>query len=75
MDIGHEIKYRRLKLGWTQQHLADRLGVVRSYIADLEKGRKSPSIETLAPVVAALGGELRIEWNGALHPDGDTRPG
>lgn len=62
MDIGHEIKYRRLKLNLTQQQLADMVGVQRAYVADIERGRKSPSFDTLLPFIKALKGEVRIEW-------------
>lgn len=65
-DLGNELKYRRLKLNMTQQQLADLLHVDRSYVAALERGRKSPSLDTIAPVIAALGGEVKIEWSGEM---------
>lgn len=63
MDVGHEIKYRRLKKGLTQQQLADLTGHTKSYISDIEKGRRSLSIDTLMPFIKAMGGELKIEWS------------
>ena len=34
----------RLKRGWTQQQLADRVGVYRQTIISIERGRYNPSI-------------------------------
>ena len=35
---------RRLGLGWSQQRLADELGVSRQTIISIEKGRYDPSL-------------------------------
>ena len=60
--VGDEIKSRRIALKLTQQQLADLLKVKRAYVADIERGRKKPSIDTLQPFIEALGGHLVIEW-------------
>ena len=39
---------------WTQQTLAERSGVPRSYIADLEGERRNPSIATLLRIANGL---------------------
>jgi DNA-binding XRE family transcriptional regulator len=46
----------RLVLGMTQEALANRAGVARSYIAMVEGARiKGPSPDTLAPLARSLG--------------------
>jgi transcriptional regulator with XRE-family HTH domain len=40
---------------WTQQVLADRSQLPRSYIADIEGERRNPSLRTLVRVSNALG--------------------
>lgn len=62
IDIGQEIKYRRLKLGLSQQALADATGNTKAYVSNLERGVKSPSLDTLQPFIEALGGEIAIKW-------------
>jgi transcriptional regulator with XRE-family HTH domain len=62
MDIGETLKARRQALGLTQQQLADKLGLTKSYVAAMERGRKSPSLATVSPFIEALGGELLIKW-------------
>lgn len=40
----NKIEYLRSDHGWTQQELADRVGVSRQTIISLENGRYNPSI-------------------------------
>lgn len=44
--------------GLTQQQLADKCGIQRAYLAEIETGRKAGSIKTLKTIAAALGVEL-----------------
>jgi transcriptional regulator with XRE-family HTH domain len=45
--------------GWTQEQLAERASIQRSYIADLERGSRNPSIRTLVKIANALGVSMR----------------
>lgn len=54
-----EVRERR---GWTQEELAQRLGVTQSYVAKLESGRENLTLGQLAKVGKALGCRLRIEF-------------
>ncbi|HET8858835.1 helix-turn-helix domain-containing protein [Marivirga sp.] len=45
--IDSNIKYLRKEKGWTQQDLADELGVKRPQIGSYEEGRADPRIQTL----------------------------
>lgn len=58
LNIGANIKrYRKLR-GFTQQELADKSNISRSYLADIENGRYNPSIETLGDIATALGTDV-----------------
>ena len=48
------MRKRRMDIGLSQVDLAERLGVFQPYISDLESGRKSPLMETLADIAEAL---------------------
>jgi transcriptional regulator with XRE-family HTH domain len=51
-----EILYRaREKAGLTQQEVAARAGMDRSYISDVERGRASVSVDALLRICSALG--------------------
>ena len=41
--------------GWSQEQLAERAAMQRSYLADLERGSRNPSVRTLVKVANALG--------------------
>lgn len=53
----------RLALGMTQQAVASRAGVTRSYIAQLERGNANPSIRRVEAIAQALGLEVDL----AIH--------
>ncbi|MFQ9320749.1 MAG: helix-turn-helix domain-containing protein [Enterococcus durans] len=55
MNIGDNIKEIRTIKGLTQQELADKIGISRSYLGDLEKNRRNPSSETIEKLSEMLG--------------------
>ena len=55
MDIGERIKIFRKSAGLTQEQLAKNSGLSRNAIYNYENGRRSPDIETLNKIAAALG--------------------
>ena len=52
--VGNRIKELRNKLGISQEELGFRSGVLRTYIASLEVGKRNVSIVTLEKIVIAL---------------------
>lgn len=55
MSLGTELRKAREKVGMTQEGLAFAAALDRSYISLLEHDRKSPTVETLNRLSAALG--------------------
>ena len=55
VQIGKKIKLLRLQKGWTQYNLAMESGLSPTYISDLEKCEKCPTVETLDNICFALG--------------------
>ncbi len=58
MDLGKKIKDRRILLNLTQEELADRCELTKSYISQLENNKTSPSLETLTNILEVLGSDL-----------------
>tara|TARA_R110000803_G_scaffold46394_4_gene97368 strand:- start:405 stop:614 length:210 start_codon:yes stop_codon:yes gene_type:complete len=62
MDIRKKFGARLRKLretqGWSQEELADRAGLHRTYISSVERGVRNPTISVLAKISAALGASL-----------------
>jgi transcriptional regulator with XRE-family HTH domain len=54
---GAKLRLYRKSRGYTQQTLADRAGVSRSFIAEIERGAKLPRV----PVARSLAGVLAVE--------------
>ncbi len=60
MSIGKEIKRKRNVNGLTQDELADKIGVSRNYISDLENDRYVPSVKTLSKIANVLQMDLNF---------------
>jgi transcriptional regulator with XRE-family HTH domain len=56
--LGAELTDRRIKAGWSQQFLAERLGYDINYIGQIERAEKSPSLATLMSFATAF--EMRL---------------
>ncbi len=54
-DLPKRISQRRKLQGFTQTQLAQSVGITQAFLAEIEKGRKRPSIEVLEKLCDALG--------------------
>ncbi|SKB00040.1 Helix-turn-helix [Caloramator quimbayensis] len=52
--IGEIISNKRAELNLTQQELAEKSNLSRSYIADIEAGRYIPSVKSLIAIASVL---------------------
>jgi transcriptional regulator with XRE-family HTH domain len=52
--FGETVRKLRLKLGVSQEDLADRAGLHRTYISLLERGLRNPSLTVIAQLATAL---------------------
>ncbi|MEJ5229581.1 MAG: cupin domain-containing protein [Pseudothermotoga sp.] len=59
MDIGEKIKRLRMSRGLTQEELAMRTDLSRSFISQLESNKTSISVDTLEKILRALGSDLK----------------
>jgi transcriptional regulator with XRE-family HTH domain len=65
--LGRNVRrYRKLK-GMTQEQLALDAGMERSYVSDLERGQRNPSIRALGRLAEALSVEPRELLNCATQ--------
>jgi len=54
LKVGQRIKELRKKLGLSQEGLANEAEVDRTYVTDVENGRRNVSLEILEKLVKAL---------------------
>ncbi len=54
-QVGENVKLVRTKNGWSQEELAFRSGLHRTYVSGVERGAWNPTILVLGRLAAALG--------------------
>jgi transcriptional regulator with XRE-family HTH domain len=47
LRLGHRIRTLRKRQGWTQVEMAEKLGLDRSFLADVERGKRNISVRNL----------------------------
>jgi transcriptional regulator with XRE-family HTH domain len=52
--FGRRVRTLRLRLGWSQEHLAGVVGLDRSYVGGVERGERNVSLENIAKLADAL---------------------
>ena len=55
LKIGKRVRNLRLDRGWSQEELADRSGVNRSYMSRVELGKSDVSLSVLHKIARTLG--------------------
>jgi transcriptional regulator with XRE-family HTH domain len=62
--LGLRIRHLREARGWTQEVLAERTTLDRSYIAGIEAGLRNPSIKAIARIARGFGESLSVLLDG-----------
>ena len=62
--LGWRLRQLRESKGWTQETLASRAALDRSYVAGIEAGLRNPSTKALAKLARALGVSLSTLFEG-----------
>jgi transcriptional regulator with XRE-family HTH domain len=57
--VGATIRKLRLKNGWSQDVFADRSGLNRAHVGEIERGESNVTIQTLKLVADTLGVKIR----------------
>lgn len=59
MNIGDKLRNLRLSRQLTQAELADKLGLTKGYISQIENDLTSPSMQSLFAILEALGTDVQ----------------
>lgn len=70
-SVGGRIRKRRTELGWTQEALAQKAGISKSFLSDLENGKRNVGADTLYDIARALSLSLDYLMAGK---EGETEP-
>ena len=52
--LGKQIRKQRQSMGWTQERLAEAIGVSTSFVGHIERGTRKASIDTLVEIANAM---------------------
>jgi transcriptional regulator with XRE-family HTH domain len=52
--FGKRLRYLRKKKGWTQAEMADLMGLDRSYVGEIEQGKRNPCLLNLDVIAKGL---------------------
>ena len=53
-EFGKRLRDLRKKCGWTQAEMADYLGLDRSYVGEIEQGKRNPCLLNLKVIADGL---------------------
>src|SRR3984893_17874968 len=73
--LGAAIKAERSALGISQEELAYRAGLHRTYVSDVERGARNPSLESVEKLDQALGLSVPMLLPQATHGAGTKQQG
>jgi HTH-type transcriptional regulator / antitoxin HipB len=68
-DIGSCVRNQRRRRGWTQQELADRVGVSRTFVSQLELGKPTTELALALRTLETLGIRLIATDPDRENPD------
>lgn len=69
--VGDRIKRRGKAAGLTQEALAERIGLSKNHLSNIERGRYLPTIETMLLICDALGQTPDYYLIGKVSPETD----
>jgi len=58
-QIGSKIRVLRLKKGWSPDVFAERCGLHRGHLGEIERGETNVTVQTLKTIADALGVRIR----------------
>ena len=62
------LRQLREERGWSQEQMAERAGLNRSYLGEVERGRATPSLVTISKLAGALEIQLSSLIARCEHP-------
>lgn len=54
-EFGNRLRAARREKGYTQEEFAEIVGISSGFVSEIERGLKTPSIETFTKIIEALG--------------------
>ncbi|CAM3825844.1 DNA-binding transcriptional repressor PuuR [Vibrio aerogenes CECT 7868] len=71
VSMGKQVAYQRKQLGMTQQKMAEKTGIHKTTLSEIENGRFTGSLDIFERYLDAVGLELQVEVKRHKLPDWD----
>ncbi|HEV7340195.1 MAG TPA: helix-turn-helix transcriptional regulator [Sphingopyxis sp.] len=55
LRLAHNVRQLRQEKGWSQEDYADRADIHRTYVSDIERGRRNPTITIVEKLAVPFG--------------------
>ena len=68
-DVGNRIRYLRNKMGLSQEKLALKAGIDRTYLAGIESGKRNATIISLEKIIIALEIDIKVFFDFSKEVD------
>lgn len=68
--LGRNVRQLRESKGWSQEDYADRAGIHRTYVSDIERGKRNPTITVVEKLAAPLEVTAGALLDGGARLDG-----
>jgi transcriptional regulator with XRE-family HTH domain len=72
--FGHRIRELRLATGMTQEDLAERCGLFRTYMSRIETGQANPTLTMIHALATSLGVAVPALFDARVEPRKPARP-
>lgn len=63
VEVGNRIRYLRNQMGISQEKLALKAGIDRTYLAGIESGKRNATLTSIEKIVTALEVSLTVFFN------------
>lgn len=67
--FGKSVRQARLKAGLTQEDLADKSGLDRSYLGGVERGERNPTLTVIEKIAEGLGVSIAELFSSYQHQE------
>lgn len=72
IDLGRRIREERQKLNLTQEKLSEAINVSTTYIGQIERGERCPTLDTLIKICNSLGVSIDYLLHDSVFPSSTT---
>lgn len=70
--LGKRVREERLRLGLTQERLAEDINISTAYVGQIERGERSITLDKLIPLANRLGVTVDFLLTEYVYPDDDN---